>query len=234
MLSHLISTIDIWWTKLDLPSDKVSKFEGYLDEIEIRQINKQKFEWLRNRSIITRGFVKLIISNYLNMDPVGVKFSYNDYGKPFIANDNSKLQFNISHSDEVAVFAFSRYNEIGIDIEKIKDIQDMDGVINICFTDYEKNWYKARRDSNAELFYKVWTAKEAFIKAIGRGFSYNPKNIELTYKSDKQLLISRVISNEFAERNYTIKLIEIQPGYVVSVVYDGEKEIKIYHCDEIP
>ncbi len=58
MLSHLISTIDIWWTKLDLPSDKVSKFEGYLDEIEIRQINKQKFEWLRNRSIITRGFGK--------------------------------------------------------------------------------------------------------------------------------------------------------------------------------
>jgi len=200
-----------------------------MDEADTGQIKKLKFENLRKRAIITKGLLRLLIGKYLNLNPGELVFSYNEFGKPFIPDDKSGLQFNISHSDDMAVFAFSNLTEIGVDIEKVKVIEDMEGVMNLCFTEYEKNWFRAINDEpRVETFYKMWTIKEAFIKAIGRGFSFDPKDIELTNESGDQILIRQINSDEFSGKKYQVRTIEILPGYKVSLVYNGIKEIKKY------
>lgn len=211
-----------------MSSDIINKFEGYLNEEDTGQIERLKFEHLRKREIITKGLLRLLISNYLNLNPVDIEFTNNKFGKPFISNSNSGLQFNISHSDDTAVFAFSRTTEIGTDIEKVKVIEDMEGVMNLCFTEYEKRWFNAGNDeSKVETFYKIWTIKEAFIKAIGRGFSFDPKDIELTNEPGDHILIRNITSDEFSGKTYHVRTLDSIPGYVISLVYEGEKDIKI-------
>lgn len=207
----------------------INEFEGYLDEVDTKQIQKLKFDYLRNRAVITKGLLRLLIGRYLNLNPGELVFSYNEFGKPFISDDNDGIQFNISHSDDMAVFAFTRSAEIGVDIEKVKVIDDMAGVMDLCFTEYEKNWFKTiNDDSRVETFYKIWTIKEAFIKAIGRGFSFEPVDIELTKETSDQIMIRNITPGEFSRKKYQVKTIEILPDFIVSVVYDGKKEIKKY------
>lgn len=207
----------------------INEFEGYLDETDTAQIQKLKFDYLRNRAVITKGLLRLLIGRYMNLNPGELEFSYNEFGKPFVYKDNNGIQFNISHSEDMAVFAFTRSTEIGVDIEKVKVIDDMAGVMNLCFTEYEKNWFKTiNDDSRVETFYKIWTIKEAFIKAIGRGFSFEPVDIELTNETGDQIMIRNITPGEFRRKKYQVKTMEILPGYIASVVYDGKKEIKKY------
>ncbi|HKB85680.1 MAG TPA: 4'-phosphopantetheinyl transferase superfamily protein [Ignavibacteriaceae bacterium] len=161
------------------------------------------------------------------MKPADIIFSYNKFGKPYISDSGGNLQFNISHCDNIIVFAFSSGNEIGVDVEKINMIEDMDGVADICFTQYEKDWLN-RTESKTETFYKIWTIKEAFIKAIGRGFSFSPKDIELTNESEDQIKIRNIYQKEFV-KNYQTATIRILADYFISLVYEGKKDVEIYN-----
>ncbi len=78
-------------------------------------------------------------------------------------------------------YSFSQETcHIGIDVEKVKELADMEGVMNLCFSESEKKWFsKLSPDKKEEIFYKIWTAKEAYIKAIGKGFSFSPNRISL-------------------------------------------------------
>lgn len=202
-------------------------FNNYLDTSEREKIAKLKFEWLKQRAIISKGLSRHLIAEYLGMKPAVIKYSYNKFGKPYISDSSDDLQFNISHCDNIIVFAFSSGNEIGVDVEKIKTIEDMEGVADICFTPYEKEWLN-RTESVTETFYKIWTIKEAFIKAIGRGFSFSPKDIELTNESKNQITIKKIYQKEFV-KEYETATIRILPDYLISLVYQGKKDVEIYN-----
>ena len=153
-------------------------------------------------------------------------FSFNEFGKPFIQDNKYGLQFNLSHCDDLIVFAFSRGNEIGVDIERIKKMEDMEGVANLCFTKFETEWMKNSK-SSIETFYKIWTIKEAFIKAIGRGFSFSPKDIELVNETENKIAIKKILQKEFALK-FQVTTLNILPDYIASLVYLGKKDIEIY------
>ncbi len=202
-------------------------FNDYLDESEIAKIAKLKFGWLKKRAIISKGLSRHLIAEYLGMSPAEIKFSYNNFGKPYISDSGDDLQFNISHCDNIIVFAFSTGNELGVDVEKIKMIDDMEGVVDICFTRYEKDWLN-KTDSVTETFYKIWTIKEAFIKAIGRGFSFSPKDIELTNELKNRITIKNIYQKEFVKK-YQTATIRILSDYFISLVYEGKKDVEIYN-----
>ncbi len=227
MVSNLAFKIELWWTELNLPSDTIETLSGYLDKSEKEAISKLKFEWLRNRAVISKGLLRALIAGYLGKHPSELKFSFNDFGKPFLADTQEDLQFNLSHSDDVIVFAFTSGYSIGVDIERIKNIEDMAGVADICFTKYENNWMH-KTVSLPETFYKIWTIKEAFIKAIGKGFSFSPKDIELKKESEDLIQIKKINKPEFAG-NFQVKTIKLLPDYVLSLVYEGKKDIEIYN-----
>ncbi len=162
----------------------------------------------------------------MKIDPASIVFSFNNFGKPYIPDNKYELQFNLSHSDDLIVFAFSVGTEIGVDIERVKKIEDMNGVADICFTRFETNWMKST-ESSTETFYKIWTIKEAFIKAIGEGFAFSPKDIELTNETENQITIKKIHQKEFAKK-FQVTTLKILPDYILSLVYEGKKDIEIY------
>ena len=101
--------------------------------------------------------------------------NYNSFKKPFI---DKKTYFNLSHSSEIVICAFSQKDEIGIDIEEIKENKDFHDILPLFFTIHEQNKILDAKNSVTE-FYKLWTRKEAVLKAMGVGLNFKLNEIDV-------------------------------------------------------
>jgi 4'-phosphopantetheinyl transferase len=180
---------------------------------------------------MSKSILKIILSNYMDIDVYDIDFVFNKYGKPSLSTSlkNNYINFNISHSEDIGVFAFSTH-EVGVDVEKIKPIDNIEDVIELCFTDFEKQWYnRIDKKFQMDTFFKIWTIKEAFIKAIGKGLSFSPLNIELTNEFGNQIKINKINSEDYLNKNFHVKTFSILHGFITSIVYEGQKQINIFN-----
>ena len=120
---------------------------------------------------------------YMNIEPQKLKFGYGDYGKPHILDDifDGKLCFNMAASHELALFAFTRDDEIGVDVEFHRELEDSDEIAAHNFSSGEIAAYQSLAGKEKlSGFYHCWTRKEAFIKAVGKGMSYPLDGFEVS------------------------------------------------------
>jgi len=125
--------------------------------------------------IISHAYLRIILTKYHpNINPRSWIFSKNKYEKPFLSKKhNSNICFNMSHSYSAAAFIFTSSNLCGIDIEdNNKDIYLDEPMINLVLSKEERDLYQLSKNKNA-LFYRFWTLKEAYFKALGIGISQN-------------------------------------------------------------
>jgi 4'-phosphopantetheinyl transferase len=164
-----------------LDQNELSKARNYISP-------KDKFRYINDRVNI-----KKILSNYNGTKPSDVKISYNENGKPFQASSN--IEFNISHSWNLSVYAFSTRSKIGIDLEEIREIPNLDLLIKHFFTKKEtKHVNKFKKWEKTKAFLQIWTEKEAICKMLGIGVSYLDKNQELPeYPVEKFSLNNRYV-----------------------------------------
>ncbi len=145
-------------------------YQDLLTEKEFNHILKYKNPKDRHKRAISRGILKELSASYLRTAPKDLNYDTNRFGKPFIANSNHLLQFNISHSTDYILLAFSfDPSPIGIDIEENNlDFNFLD-IADQYFSDHEKDSLCCTNPS--EQFFKIWTRKEAMMKAIGEGLT---------------------------------------------------------------
>jgi 4'-phosphopantetheinyl transferase len=116
-------------------------------------------------------------------------------GKPALSRRfaNSDLRFNVSHSEDVAVYAFSRGREIGVDVEAVRELRDADDIAVRFFSRRENEAYLALDPRDRLLgFFNCWTRKEAFIKALGDGLYYPLDCFDVSLAPDEPARILRV------------------------------------------
>lgn len=112
------------------------------------------------------------MGRYLDLEPGQLQFCYGKNRKPAISKNycNEDIRFNLSYSDSVALYALTLCHEIGIDVEMVRDIPEMDQIANGFFLVSEYNIYRSLPErKKKDVFYKYWTRKEAFVKATGDG-----------------------------------------------------------------
>jgi 4'-phosphopantetheinyl transferase len=159
-----------------------SKFLQLLSPDE--QIRAQKFRFVKdsNNFINARGILRSLIGKYLDINPAEISFQYSKFGKPVISNNDS-LQFNISHSQNMALFAFTAKFNIGVDVEFVNpDIEVKDIAANFFSANERKNLLALPNEEQAAGFFNCWTRKEAFIKAVGEGLSFPLDSFEVSLK----------------------------------------------------
>lgn len=157
----------------------------------------------KKRSMLAELLIRKAAVNFCGLTPDQIKICYNPYEKPYIANLRH-FKFNISYSGKYVAIATSKY-KVGVDIEQIQNI-DLD-IAERCFTPGEYAYICNCKDPKA-AFYQMWTLKESYIKAIGKGLhlplnafeikidnqtaflkSYNKYNLMFTYMQlDKYML----------------------------------------------
>ena len=174
--------IHIWNYTLK-PDKKLAEF--YFDNLTEEEKDKAEkiiIKEVKYRNILSRVITKKILANYLDKKLNRIHYCYNRFGKPGLSSEINpmNLNFNISHSGDLGIIAISKNNPVGIDIEQILELNDLDNLMDLIFTESEiKQIDLLDHFDKTKMFYKIWTAKEAFVKAIGQGLSFPVKNIEL-------------------------------------------------------
>jgi len=164
--------IHIWQAELDLPILGFQKLYQTLSIDERVRAERFHFEKDRKCFIARHGILRTILGCYLNVEPSRLQFCYGKYGKPELADTfgEGPILFNMSDSEGLALYAFTRSQEIGVDIEHIRDIPEMDQITERFFSERENAVFRSLPESKKkEAFFNCWVRKEAFIKAIGAG-----------------------------------------------------------------
>ena len=222
--NQLDNEVHIWSAVLDQPKTVIDGYYSILSDYEREMVNKYKSEELKNRQIISKGVLRVLIAKYTNFSPNEINLYYNEFGKPFVSGDSdgNNLFFNLSHSDNIAVFIFSKNWNVGIDVERVKELADMESVVNLCFSESEKKWFgKIQSAKKKEIFYKIWTSKEAYIKAIGKGLSFSPNRISLVQKTDNELFINEINGDKDYSR-WKLITFKPHPDFISSVVIEND------------
>ena len=175
--------IHIWCAALNQSIARVQMLPRTLPVDELLRAERFHFEKDRKSFIITRGILRMILGSYLGAEPNRLRFYYGKYGKPALADTFGKktIHFNLSHSNGVALFAFTRDCEIGVDVEEMREIEDLDQIAGRFFSEGEnKVFCGLPEDKKKEAFFNCWTRKEAFMKACGDGLSRSLDKFEVS------------------------------------------------------
>lgn len=168
--------IEVVVTRLDVRLEAVCASAALLSDAERQRANRFAFDRDRRRFTFARARLRQLLAARLGMRPESVELTYGEHGKPSLARRcaDSDLRFNVSHSDDVAVYAFALGREVGIDVETVRAIRDADHIAARFFSRRENEVYRVLDPRDKPLgFFNCWTRKEAFIKALGDGL-YHP------------------------------------------------------------
>ena len=210
--------IHVWVAELDQLSYQVQQLEETLSLEERSRADRFRLENDRNRFIVGHGILRRILGRYLGIEPHLLKFFRGAHGKPYLQNDSSSrlIHFNISHSGAIGLFVFTRNREIGVDVEKVRPIADLDRIVRSFFSERENTAFHMLPESQkTKAFYMCWVRKEAFIKAIGMGLYLPLDTFEVSVAPDDPARLLS-ISGEAAFR-WTIYDIKPASGYVSAI-----------------
>jgi 4'-phosphopantetheinyl transferase len=145
-----------------------------LDVCERRRANTFRSLKDRSRFIVAHAALREILSAQLGVPASSLVFGSNAYGKPFLVQPvpRAGLQFNLAHSQDVAVVAVSRKQEVGVDVERVGVVPDAAAIAERYFHWREAEWLRQMPlGTRAEAFFELWTMKEACVKAAGFGLA---------------------------------------------------------------
>lgn len=163
------STVHLWHARFDWLADQYSTFESSLAADERVRAARYLAQQMRDRYVLARGMLRAVLASYMNAIPGALRLAYGLRGKPFLPN--SDLHFNLSHADGLIVLAVSKGAEIGVDVERVRPIPEMKMMVRDNFSLYEQAaLWSLPAAAQSDAFFRIWTRKEAYVKAIGDGY----------------------------------------------------------------
>jgi len=211
----------IWRADLDLNECFQSSFLKLLSSDEKNRAKKFRFAKDSQNFIAARGILRVLIGKYLEINPAEISFQYSEFGKPSIANNNS-LQFNISHSQNIALFAFTKKFNIGVDVEFVNPKIEVQDIATRFFSTNEiKNLLALPEKQQTLGFFYCWTRKEAFIKAVGEGLSFPLDKFEVSLEPNKPAKLLAINRQPKDAAKWSIYSLSPEPNFVGSLVIEG-------------
>lgn len=179
--------IHVWRAIVDIPVDRLQVYRETLSPDEHERAQRFKFSRHQRRFTASRGILRQILARYLRTPPRDIRFQSGPFGKPLLqAAVEQPLHFNVAHSQQWALYAVSRDFEVGIDLEGDRDSLDYAGLAErICSAEELMTFRKLSRTEQRTAFFRCWTRKEAFVKAIGKGFSFPLEHLTVSFTDDE-------------------------------------------------
>ena len=216
--------------QLNIDTRTVDKAEMLLSDDERARSRRFVFDRDRKHFIVARAKLRKMLSERLGLRPESVEFAYGEYGKPSLPkhSSNRSLHFNASRSNDIVVCAFAEDREIGVDIEAIRDLPDINDIAAHCFSDRENADYHRLDDADRLMgFLNCWTRKEAFVKAIGEGLSHPLQNFDVSLAPGEATRMLRVGNVAGADCGWQVRRFAPFPGYVGAVVVESPLREKL-------
>jgi 4'-phosphopantetheinyl transferase len=173
-LTLLPDEIHVWRIDLDQPEPQLQNLAAALSSDEMARAERFYFQEHRQRFIAGRGILRTILGRYLDIQPLQVQFNYQHRGKPVLTDTfaDSGLAFNLSHSQGLGLCAVNCTREIGVDLEYIRPMSDLEALAKRFFLPREYEMLRSLSpNQQQEVFFRYWTCKEAYLKATGDGLA---------------------------------------------------------------
>lgn len=212
--------VDFWEIYLPNVIDCYDELYAVLSLVEREQAGRFIFAKDRERFVLSHGLLRVLLGRYLSIAERELEFVVGAYGKPSLGANNFSinLQFNLSHSHDVACFAFTLDHAVGVDVECVR--RDFAG------SDIAKRYFSAEeyaqlmslsQSAQKESFFKCWTRKEAFIKAIGEGLSFGLDKFDVELAADDGQLLMAVRGGNYDVADWSVFAVDVRAGYFAAV-----------------
>ncbi|MDJ0682158.1 MAG: 4'-phosphopantetheinyl transferase superfamily protein [Xenococcaceae cyanobacterium MO_167.B52] len=219
--------IHVWRASLDLAPQSLEELETVLSEDEKLRANRFRFAKHRRRFIAARGILRQLLARYLQISPEEINFTYNPQGKPQLASSfkNIDLQFNISHSEDLALYSFNYGQQIGIDLEYLRENVDYENIAKRFFCDSELELItNCIPEQRQQRFYQLWTAKEAYLKAIGKGLGGGLQTSEIKLNQEDNIYLHSIENKQETAKDWSLYNFIPQTNFVATIALSAKKK----------
>lgn len=215
--------VHVWQANMNTLSIYPIDISNTLSPDELDRANKFKFPKDREHFILRHFQLRLILSKYCGCRPHELIFRYNAYKKPFIYIPECKcIKFNMSFSGDLMLVGLSKQNDVGIDIEKVHEMPDLDNIAVENFSPQELKYFNGTFDKT-NAFYKIWTRKEAFIKAIGMGLYHPLKSFCVNVNSSGSCEHLVIFNHPMESKRWRTAELNTSDGYIASMAINSDK-----------
>jgi 4'-phosphopantetheinyl transferase len=166
--------VHVWAVPVASTGRRLDSLAAILSDEERRRAADFRLDAPRGRFITARAALRVLLGHYLQIEPEGVAISLDPNGKPRLADNTlaTELRFNVAHSDKLALIAFASSCDVGVDIERVREVSHVEHIARRYFHPAEIGAITAAMPGDRHrAFLQIWTGKEAVLKAIGTGIS---------------------------------------------------------------
>jgi len=222
--------VHVWAVWLNASAEVNRAYRRMLSPDEIVRADRFVFEHLTRSYELSQGALRLLLAHSLKCAPQDIQFRFGARGKPML-QDGSQICFNMAHSSGLALYAYTVSCEIGIDVEELRDISDIEQVASHYFSKAEAAELLSisRELPRRDAFFRCWTRKEAYIKAIGEGLYLPLDQFQVTLLPDAPAKFVHIGNDCSAASEWTLQHLDPAPNYVGALAYQGAPRILVLH-----
>jgi 4'-phosphopantetheinyl transferase len=230
--------VQIWAVWLSGSDASLAYYRSMLSPEELQRAERFRFAHLRHSFTRSRGSLRLLLSHYLGHPPNEIQLISRPKGKP-ILGDSSLIDFNASHSGQMAIYAFTVGCELGIDVEQLRKLDDAESIAARFFSTAEASeLLSLTQEQRGPAFFRCWTRKEAYIKAVGDGLAIPLNRFQVTLLPGIPARFVQLASDMGTAADWTLDHLELAPGYLGALAYrDSRRPTTIYpivRSDDLP
>lgn len=208
--------VHVWAASLCVAPGALETLRAALSPDEKERAGKFKFEKHRNRFIAGRAVLREILGEYLHARPEALRFSCSANGKPALAAEfaSTRVHFNLAHSEDLALVAVTRIGAIGVDVECIRPVKEMDELVARFFSRRETELFgKVRSDEKTAAFFNLWTRKEALLKATGEGITRSLSLVEVSFLPGEPAQLLAIAGDASTAAQWQSRELSPAPGF---------------------
>lgn len=216
--------VHVWSIRLDGSEDRIRRLAQVLSRDEMDRANRFRFDVHRHRFIAARSAMRHLLAEYGGVDPQVLRFHYGHRGKPDLP-DFPWLHFNLSHSEDRALLAVTRVAPIGVDIEYLRSMPDLMDIAERFFARGEvERLVRQPSSEHAPCFFRCWTRKEAYLKAVGEGLAIPLNRFEVTHEPDREPRFLAFRDPKEAPEAWSLHHLDPEAGYFGAVALRASPE----------
>jgi 4'-phosphopantetheinyl transferase len=212
---------------LDVGLETRRRLESVLSTVERAEAVRFRFPADRNRFVVTRAALRLILAREARTRPSELRFEKGPSGKPYLPA-HPDLRFNVSHSRAVALIAVSRSRDVGIDVERFEPGRVPEAVARRFFSQAENAALERLPSSLRPLArLRTWCRKEAYVKARGAGLSMPLDSFDVAVDPTAELSVPRLTATRPVlgdVHRWDVSDVEVGPEYVAAIAIEARNE----------
>ncbi len=212
----MTNTVNLWHGRLSEDIQSLQHYWQLLDTAEQSHASSIKNKLQQSLYVQTHALLRMLLAEMIDENPHVINIGKGEHGKPFLL-DYPEIAFNLSHTADYLLIGIAQDCRLGVDVEFCKPRTNFAGFIRKCFAESEAaHWHQLPEQQKVREFYRFWTAKEAFVKATGRGIGLGLQQCVLN--ADLPFRFESVPAEYGSAATWQVQEIDLEPGLCAAMV----------------